>query len=67
MEFSGPKTMCMLECLVYSALDMYMGWDLESPQLEEVPQTFHNLPRLHCRQAKQPKGFRSWRLPLGSN
>ena len=39
--------MHMLECLVQSALDVYVGWDLESPHLEEVPQMLHNLPRLH--------------------
>ena len=52
MESSGPKTMCMLGCLVQSALDVYVGWDLESPHLEEMPQMLRNLPRLHRRQAK---------------
>ena len=61
MEFSSPKTMHMLRCLVQSALDVYVGWDLESPHLEEVPQMLHNLPRLHSCQAEQPKGFWSWR------
>ena len=52
MESSGPKTMRMLGCLVQSALDMYVGWDLESPHLEEVPQMLHNLPRRHRCQAE---------------
>ena len=49
MESSSPKTMRMLGCLVQSALDLYMGWDLESTHLEEVPQTLHSLPQLHHR------------------
>ena len=57
MESSSPKMMHMLRCLVQSVLDMYVGWDLESPHLEGVPQTFHSLPRLHRHQAKQAKGF----------
>ena len=52
MKSSGPKTMRMLGCLVQSALDVYVGWDLESPHLEEVPQMLHNLPRLHRCQAE---------------
>ena len=36
VESFGPKTMLMLGCLVQSALDVCMGWDLESPHLEEV-------------------------------
>ena len=70
MESSSSKMIGMLECLVQSTLDVYMGWDFESPHLEEVPQMLHSLPRLHCCQAERPKGFRSWRttpLSLGSN
>ena len=47
----------MLGCLVQSALDVCVGWDLESPYLEEVSQTLQNLPPLHRRQPEQPKGF----------
>ena len=42
---------------VQSAQDVYVGWVLESPHQEEVPQTFHDLPRLHHHQAERPKGF----------
>ena len=49
--------MLMLGCLVQSALDMCVGWDLESPHLEEVSQTLQNLPQLHRRQPERPKGF----------
>ena len=38
-------------------LDVCVGWDLESPHLEEVSQTLQNLPPLHRRQPEQPKGF----------
>ena len=57
VESSGPKTMLMLGCLVQSALDVCVGWDLESPYLEEVSQTLQNLPPLHRRHPEQPKGF----------
>ena len=31
-------------CLVQSTLDVCVGWDLESPHLEEASQTLQNLP-----------------------
>ena len=57
VESFGPKMMLMLGCLVQTALDVCVGWDLESPHLEEVSQTLQNLPQLHRRQPERPKGF----------